>query len=155
MIQQHYLDRYNPQTVVPFSRVQDLLITVRQYSMLEKQNAPEKIKEAKESSNFDSGMFGTVLNVQRELTSAKEGLVTELVTLFFKLSNDERDNLDLITRQEMFEKIASDRKDVISFLSLSSMTGKMNTDTPSVSPTSLAETHTQSSSLPTQTPSQA
>lgn len=140
MIPENFLTKYNKDATVPYSRIKDVMITIRQYASVDDSKENKASNDVKiESSMIDMGM-----RIQKDLATAKDDLVTELVTVFFKLSNEEKETLDYQVREEMFQKIATDRKELIDFLSLTSLVKA------SVSPTSSVEMPTQVSSLPTQ-----
>lgn len=114
MIPEQFLTRFKPDSQVPHSRVKKLLITIRQFA-----GSEVKKEDTETERELKPELISAGLQIQEKLETAKDDLITELVAIFFSLSNEERDNLDFEVREEMYAKIKEARPQLIDFLSLS------------------------------------
>jgi polysaccharide deacetylase 2 family uncharacterized protein YibQ len=120
MIPENLLNKFNPEAKVPHSRIKKLMITIRQFAPKSK-NDEELVDNQKEIS---PALMQAGMEITEKLETAKDDLITELVSIFFSLSNEEKESLDFEVREEMFQKISSTRHELITFLSLSSPSSK-------------------------------
>ena len=122
MITQKYLDSFNKDAIVPFSRVRENLLIVKQFSSSDKE---EKLDT---TGDFSESMIEFGVKIQEKLSKAKEALKDDLIVIFFKLSNDESNNLGLMEREEMYAMIETAQPETISFLALTSNRAKKAKD---------------------------
>jgi len=106
-----YQLRFNPDASVPHARIKKHLSVIRQFSTDGKQETTNR--------EFDSSQIELGMKITEKIEEAKEALLDELLVIFYSLSNDEKENLDVEQRQTMINQVESVRPALFSFLGLS------------------------------------
>lgn len=110
----NYIDRFNVNAKVPYSRVQKLTTQIQALG------GNEQKTDTTNRPDFSPELIKLGMEMTEKKEELRQELITELVTIFFNLSNEERDNLDIQERFEMYEMIEKHRPSLIRFLALSS-----------------------------------
>jgi len=112
MIPETYQSRFNPDAKVPHAVVR------KEYSVI-KQFADTAKSSETSNTELKPEIMKLGLEIQDRIQEAKDNLKLKLIGIFYSLSNEERDNLDIEVFEEMYQQIESARPSLIRFLALS------------------------------------